>query len=790
MSGVTAILSKKSLEFTPNNPLEPSESSSDGENLFDVTVVNDSDKFASFQLELSALGVDENSHIKWYCVEPEICAKTPPGSETKFQIAITKAPIPAYDTNIDLELDVFSVEDEKLKTKKNLKLRINRPLKSLQVEMPVKRFRVEPDYSIEIPVLVYNLSPKFSEITLTCLQLNPEWMKETQTRLQLEPGDSQNINFLCQPPKGTASKEYEFSIEAKSNISHYSPREQGILEVLPNGNVEFSCTEKNKIIPEKKRNKSQKADYELVFWNDSNLPQHVDIIAPEKDKKRCEIIIPEGINIAPKETGTMHLLAEAKRHRIGKRKIRKFAVSAVLSNPASGEPCKEISPKPNTVILELTILPIIPFLLQLGGAILIPLLLLLGWMYSQKPVYHQGSVNSVKFFGNGSLVFSGSSDQTIRRWQVEDSGGIFTSAEVEDKGIVAELNKAVRVIRQSPKDDDVIAVGLENGEIKLWDIASLNKEKETDFTYDNLSRVFDLVFSRNGRYLYSGHANRTVKQWNLETDSKENSELDNEENIESDTNNSVNKLNNQDEKRNKSKKVNFAVYALAINENIPNNPLVIIAGRYNKIEVWQPEKNRINPLPYNYNKSIRIINETKVFDPVMGQQHYITSLTSFKNILASADNKGYITLWDINKIRNCIDASTDEKNAENGEKEDNNNNNNKSVFCNEAITEQWRDGHDKQPVRSVALTKSGCYLASAGDDGKVMLWSLSKGKRKENSREGEAAFNDSNTKFNTVDIKALKDDNGEYVLITSGDDNYQVRIKKISEGIDNNASCQ
>ncbi|NJS16697.1 MAG: hypothetical protein HC787_07045 [Nostocaceae cyanobacterium CSU_2_110] len=63
MAGVTAKISKKTLEFTPNNPLETLESGSNGENLLDVIVVNDSDKFASFQLELSALGVNENSYI-------------------------------------------------------------------------------------------------------------------------------------------------------------------------------------------------------------------------------------------------------------------------------------------------------------------------------------------------------------------------------------------------------------------------------------------------------------------------------------------------------------------------------------------------------------------------------------------------------------------------------------------------------------------------------------------------------------------------------------------------------
>ena len=616
-------------------------------------------------------------------------------------------------------------------------------------------------------------------------------MSETQTRLQLEAGDSQNINFLCQPPKKAQSGKYNFQIEVNSNTSHYSTREQGILEVLPNGAVEFSCTEKKKIIPGKGKSNSQKADYELVFWNDSNLPQHVDIISPEKDKEECKLIISEeGIDIAPEETKIMYLSAAAKRHWFGTKKIRNFAVSALLSNPASGEFSMEISPKPNTENLELTILPIIPFLLQIGGAILIPLLLLLGWMYSQKPVYHQGSVNSVKFFGSGALVFSGSSDQTIRKWQVNNNRGkFFQSTKVAKEN---NLKKPVRVIRQSPKDNDVIAVGLENGEIKLWDISS-NQDKKTDFTYNNLSRVFDLVFSRNGSYLYSGHGNRLVKQWNLESDNKENIELDNQENIELNTENSATQLNNQDEKGNKNEKVSFAVYALAIDESIANNPLVIIAGRYNKIAVWQPEKNIKSDeiLTNYYSQKIKDTSQTS-FKPIIGQQHYITSLTNANNILASADNQGYITLWDINKIRECVTASTEKENTDLKEKQDDSNQekNDKSVFCNEAIIEQWRDGHDKQPVRSVALTNNGCYLASAGDDGKVKLWSLSEGKRnEENEQKGEVIFDDSNTKFNTVDIKALTDNNKKYILITSGDDNYQVRIKRI-EGINNNESCQ
>lgn len=228
---VKAIVSKKTLEFTPDSSSD--DVNVNQENEFDVTVINASDKFASFQLEISTPGLDENSHIKWYVVQPEICAKKPPGSETIFHVAITKAPIPAYDTTIDLILKVVSVEYENLYTSQKLRLTINKPLRSLRVEMPVKEFKAQPGDAVEIPVLVYNLSPKFTEITLTCSGLDFDWMTAGRNRrLLVEPGDSQKTSFWCQPPKDTQtlSKEYKFIIEAKSNTSQYTTREQGILE--------------------------------------------------------------------------------------------------------------------------------------------------------------------------------------------------------------------------------------------------------------------------------------------------------------------------------------------------------------------------------------------------------------------------------------------------------------------------------------------------------------------------------------------------------------------------------
>jgi WD40 repeat protein len=274
----------------------------------------------------------------------------------------------------------------------------------------------------------------------------------------------------------------------------------------------------------------------------------------------------------------------------------------------------------------------------------------------------------------------------------------------------------VRVIRQSPKDNDQIAVGLENGEVKLWDI-STNKQRQS-LSQNKGDRVFDVVFSQNGRYLYSGHGSGLVNQWNLENSNKQ-----------------------------KSINVKFTVYALAYHESSPDPPLVFIAGRFNKLAVWDGNNQDFYELPYQW----KDWNHKKL-KPVFGQHHYITSLATANNILASADNQGYITLWDIAQIRECI--------------------NNQTELCDEAILAQRRDGHGNQPVRSVALTSNVRYLASAGDDGRVMLWSLTKDKEPEKWLEEGKMIGQSDARLNSVDIKALSD----YVLVTSGDDHYQVNL--------------
>lgn len=749
---VRAIVSKKKLRLIPDLSSDSTDASGDRENEFDVTVTNGSDKFASFQLEITAPGLDPNSPVKWYTVEPEICAKKPPGESTNYHVVITKAPIPAYDTTIDLILKVFSVEFANIFTSEKLSLTIEKPRKSLRVYLPNRTPKVYPGDTVEIPVIVYNLSPKFTEVTLSCSGLEGYWMlKGTEQRLPVEPGDSERTSFWCQPPKGpqTLSQKYDFTIEAKSNASNYTTREQGTLEVLPQGVVEFSCTSKKQTIPTKRGKKFNSATYELNFENNSNLPQQVNIQISEQDQKQCALVIPEGINLNCGEIEQMYLVANKQRPLLGLKKILLFEVLPVLFNPDSGEPSTQIRPEPSSKTLELHVLPVIPPWLQLAGLALALLLLWLLWLLNPQG-HHTGPVNSVRLIGNGGTVVSGSSDETIRRWQVDSSPWQVDIRRLKYEGIIAdktETKKAVRVIRPSPKDYDVMAAGLENGDIQLWDVSS-KRLKETIF--EQSDRVFDLDFTKDARYLFSGHGSGLVRQWDLNDRSKEPKD----------------KIN-----------VGFTVSAVAVSESQNRPPVVAIAGRYNKLALWDLSNKQVYPVQYEWQNQGE--NQSK-FQPVIGQQHYITSLATAGKILASADNKGYITLWNMDRSQCPINSSTFITNDKDipGRRLGN-------IECKiePVVLEQWRDGHDKQPVRSVALTQNGCYLASAGDDGRVMLWPLSQGRRL--PQKGIVLAEYPGVRLNSVDIKT----SGDYVLVTSDAEQYQVRLYRY-ERKNNGTNCQ
>ncbi|NJR63956.1 MAG: hypothetical protein HC769_37505 [Cyanobacteria bacterium CRU_2_1] len=117
----------------------------------------------------------------------------------------------------------------------------------------------------------------------------------------------------------------------------------------------------------------------------------------------------------------------------------------------------------------------------------------------------------------------------------------------------------MRVIRLKPTDNNVIAAGLENGTIQLWDVLG-NVAQKTLFS-DN-DRVFDLDFTPDSRYLFSGHGSGQIRQWDLESSEK------------------------KPIRRILLSPTSFSIAALGIYQPNPNTSRVVIAGQYNKLLLW------------------------------------------------------------------------------------------------------------------------------------------------------------------------------------------------------------
>ncbi|MEG4534870.1 hypothetical protein [Microcoleus sp. D2_18a_D3] len=763
---VKAVVSKREIKLIPDIANESADRTANNENQFDITVVNESSKFASFYIELSAIGADAESNVKWYSLEPNVSTKKPPGARTTFHVIVTKPPIPVYDATIELTLKVFSVEYPNIYNSQKINLIVEKARKPLRLELPIKEFKVLPGEKKEILVRVHNYSQKAAEVKLTISGLDAEWMIQgTEKKLQIDAGEYQQTSFWCQPTENTRdiSGKYNFDIEAKSDTTNYTtPKEEGVLELLPQGNVEFICKNKLQKIPVLKVKGAKKqfkfATYELEFTNNSNLSQEINLKISESDVRQWGLKIPAPIELAPGESKPIYLVAKKRRPWWWLKQRLLFEVSPILTNPDTAEPDPQIRSNPNTRVLELQILPIIPFWLQLLGLLLLLLLVWLLW-YLNPQDYHQGPVHSVRLIGNGGLVVSGSSDQTIRLWQVDRNPWQLDARRLKYEGFIAEkTEKSVRVIHQSPREDYIIASGLESGDIKLWNVLS---KKEPRSIYQGTDRVFALTFSKDSRYLFSGHGSGVVRKWYLDAPQIKPQIADSR----------------------------FTIYALAISESRQKpNVLVAIAGRYNKLSLWDWFNRRIYELEYVGQDG----QEDKNFSPIVGQNQYIDSLAiaDSKNLLAASDNQGYISLWDMDSIRQCINnsAAALANNSEIGQpKTDAYGNIIISLDCDDAILDRWHQGNNNPPVRSVALSQNGCYLASGGDDGRVVLWPLENRKRSSQYRDGKIIAEFQGVRLNSVDIKAL-DDN---LLIATGDDKNRVRLYRVNGSDENNnAKCQ
>ncbi|MEL6813972.1 MAG: hypothetical protein AAFP03_04050 [Cyanobacteria bacterium J06598_3] len=748
-------VSKKLLRFTPSDAGDFSRDQTPGGNNdgeFDITVTNTTNRFASFQVELQAetmgqtMGLGNTANgaagqpARWYKVEPEVGAKQPPGDRTTFHITLLKAPIPAYDSQINLQVKAFSVEVDDIEAVETVQLQIGRPKKSLRAYLPFQELTVYPGDRIKVPALVYNLSAEFAQITLRLRGIHPEWIQNGQQRtVQIESGGFSEELFWCHPPPSAKSLHhtYDLILEAVDH-RHNTASDVAHLQVLPFGQVKMICDQ-----PEQKISplRSQPVTYPLQLTSESNLTNQVHIDATAASE--VALTLPEDVVLAPEADATIEVVATAKPPWVGRTRRRLIEVTPSLFNPQSGEPNPQIATQPASQLLSLEIRPILPLWLQIGSGLLLLLLTALLWWFMPPKPRHASDVNSIRLIANEETVVSASSDQTIRRWQVNDQWWIPSLRRLRYKGIIASGTQGIRVVHQLPAEVAQVAAGLENGDIQFWPV-SPSQEQPIATLPGNNDRVFDLVFTGDSKSLFSAHGSGAVKQWTQSAPNqwKPGTTLSGQQ--------------------------SGALSAIAVSEAVGEPTLVTIAGQYNQLTLWNPADNIAYKIKY------AIANELAgSFPAVVSQNSYITDLAIAQRPnqpesarLVTADNQGFITLWNLNQMRSCLKATPESTSSTS---------NAIAVECTTAIIDQWQENSTGLAVRSVALSTDACYLASTGDRGQVRLWPLGLG----GSRNGKALTIETftNERLNSVTLqKASQQGSQNLVLIASDAPGYRVRL--------------
>ncbi|BAY11423.1 hypothetical protein [Calothrix sp. NIES-2098] len=733
---INASLSTQNLTFRPSGT--PA--------LFEVIVNNDSDRFANFQIEITAAGETRNPEYRWYKLEPEVAAAKPPGSSTTFQVFVFNTPIPGFVGTVNLTVKIFSPQlGQERRLLLRLKIEADTQPALLSVELPVREFQVYPRNTVDIPVRVRNLGQQTVNVTLRFTGVDSAWLvSSAERRFSLDPGGQTEAIFQCQPLSviQAPSDIYPFIIEAIAS-SGYPASTEGNLEVLPVGFVEFTTTQNSQIIPQKRswlpNWKADTASFELLFRNASNLVQEINVKLQGRDWRRCTFkTVPTTANLNLGETTKLILDIKTKRPWLGIGKTLFLEAKSELSDQRLG------STDPATQNLELKVLPILPLWLQL--VILILILALLALLLRPEPIMHTRSVNSVGFSGTSLSVVSGSDDCTLRLWNINgdrlepasityDGQPVACGRQHKPQGLLAITDDAVEVARFIPLENDRVAVGLDNGVIELRDVPTGRKRNELQDQQDPKAkgdRVFDLVFTKNSLDLFSGYGSGKVRLWSRPS-----------------TNDDFQPEPKVIDLQTQQQLSGFQVRALTLS---PDDRILVMAGNFKRFLLWQWNQSQIK---------IQIkglaVQKLEKLDPRTGREDYIWGLAfvpnSSEKILATSDSAGYITIWNLNRCQTLPNPQ------------------NQIAELNCPTLDRW--SASKMSVRSLAFNEDGRLLVSSGDDGRVMMWYLTPEHKldKIKAATGEIIYQ-STKKINTIDLKTINQRNA----IVSGGEDFRVKL--------------
>ena len=528
--------------------------------------------------------------------------------------------------------------------------------------------------------------------------------------------------FQCQPPVTiqAPSQDYPFVVNATSRDS-LPTQAEGILEVLPIGFMEFSVAPQKQTIPISggwlPAWKSNSASFQLLFKNTSNLRQQVNIqIQGRQQQKFTYKVVPENADVGLGETIKVLLTATTKRPWIGLRRIFWLEVKALLSDGRLG------STDPATQTLELQVFPKIPLWLLLAIlALLIALLLL--WLIP-KPVSHTDFVNAVRFSGDSFSVVSGSDDCTMRLWSVnkdhlEPKGMAESSINTpcnghkpNPKGLLAVTGQPVFTLALVPKDQDIIAAGLANGEIQLWNVRTREQvgtlKDQGDTTSD---RVFALVFTEDSRKLFSGHGHGKLRLWKRPGPGT--------------------KFRSADLQVIDLGQSQIRSLALSQDESI-----LVSAGNFQRVILLDPSK--------------PTTSQRQLIAPELngGDNDYVWSVAFApgSHILATSDNNGYIAIWDLDQCRIV-------------------NNHCKPL-------DKWQAA--QTDVYSITFDADGNKLISASGDGQIIVWSLTPKKTLDRTGAKIQVSDPGTAKINS--IAEIKDNQGTMVVSGGDDFQVKLHV--------------
>ncbi|MEO0868353.1 MAG: hypothetical protein AAFY17_07880 [Cyanobacteria bacterium J06642_11] len=603
---------------------------------FTLTVYNESYKqkerhqFASFQLNLLAAGTNQAISNDWYRLVPAVSYKIPPGDSTQFQVEILDVPPITEDFTgtMNLTARVYSPElrDE---DRKDIRLVVGgESLVAPKLSLSEDYFKALPEEMVEIGVTLYNPNRKAIECAIRLNGLEPSWFPEgIQRSIDLAPREEKSVKFVCHipVPAQAASQLYTLTFDILRPIT-VTAASQASLEILPAGTLNFSCDPTERWLPETPSRwfnpHYSVANFNLNLDNRSNLPLNgtVKVIAPEKPRiwkfwqQRQDSpdtfqlpadisLTPEQVDVSVGETATMALAVTRKLPWFGFWCRYQPSWDELLTG--SLPMTADSDTKSQT--LELHILPVVPVWLQVIAG-LAGLALVGGVLWKLLNQSHTGPVNSVQFNGRGNEVVSASDDQTVRRWRVK-------GRRLVPAGIVEKSDKAVRVVRYRPVNNDEVIAGYENGSLAADNLLS-GKTSVFEFAPDD--RVFDLAFRRDARRLFSAHGSGLVLQWAADPSQRITRQNEPVQKIETD----------------------FAVGAIALLGQ--NDTQLAIGGRFNQLVLVDLATQDSRNLPYWPG----------------GQTDYILSMATAEirpEHLVTADSQGNIALWDINQ---CLSSLT------------------------------------------------------------------------------------------------------------------------------------